>query len=67
MVGTATFDAKTSVLTLSLHDNGTLKVTNTVVYDAKAKKLTAEATTSGEKGAFTRRQKKIPRWVYDEL
>jgi hypothetical protein len=67
MVGTATFDTNTSVLTLHLHDSGNLRVTNKIVYDAKAKKLTGEADRSGEKGAFTRRQKKIPKWVYDEM
>ena len=67
MVGTATFDTNTSVLTLYLHDSGSLKATNKIAYDAKAKRLTAEADGSGEKGALTRRQKKIPKWVYDEM
>lgn len=65
MVGTATFDTNTSVLTLNLDDNGNLKVTNRIAYHAKEKKLTAEAAESGDKG-LTRRQEKIPKWVYDE-
>ena len=65
MAGTATFDTNTSVLTLNLHDNGNLKVTNRIAYHAKEKKLTAEAAESGDKG-LTRRREKIPQWVYDE-
>src|SRR5689334_16624518 len=67
MVGTATFNTNTSVLTLNLDDNGNLKVTNRIAYHAKEKKLTAEGTNSSEKGAFTRHQTKIPKWVYDQM
>lgn len=67
MAGTAAYDPKKFILTLNLHDDSTVRIQVTIVYDPKAKILTGKNWgTSAYTGTFKRRQEKIPKWVIDE-
>jgi hypothetical protein len=68
MAGTATYDPKTFTLTLDLRDSGKppMVLKMTIIYDPETKTLTTKPTRDVQKGTFTRRGNKIPKWVKNE-